>query len=92
MSHGVSLVLLVKKDGGKLLSFLASELLEVIVLSGDLGCDFFELIHGYENMHKTVRHSIAKVLPLNDAFVYSFCKKGDFFDPIHGYTLQNDHF
>ena len=31
MSHGVSLGLLVKRDGGKLLSFLASESLEVIV-------------------------------------------------------------
>jgi hypothetical protein len=36
MSHGVSLGLLVKRDGGKLLSFLASESLEVIILSGDL--------------------------------------------------------
>jgi hypothetical protein len=37
MSHGVSLGLLVKRDGGKLPSFLASVLLEVIVLFGDFG-------------------------------------------------------
>ncbi len=36
MSHGVGLGLLVKRDGGKLPSFLASVSLEVIVLSGDL--------------------------------------------------------
>jgi hypothetical protein len=36
VSHGVSLGLLVKRDGGKLPSFLASESLEVIVSSGDL--------------------------------------------------------
>jgi hypothetical protein len=36
VSHGVSLGLLVKRDGGKLPSFLASESLDIIVLSGDL--------------------------------------------------------
>ncbi len=36
MSHGVSLGLLVKRDGGKLLSFLDLVSLEVIALSGDL--------------------------------------------------------
>jgi hypothetical protein len=36
VSHGVSLGSLVKRDGSKLLSFLASESLKVIVLSGDL--------------------------------------------------------
>jgi hypothetical protein len=39
VSHGVSLGLLVKRDGGKLPSFLASESLEVIVLCGDLKCN-----------------------------------------------------
>jgi hypothetical protein len=31
-------------------------------------------------------------LPSQPSFVYLFCKKSDFFGPIHGYTLQNDHF
>jgi hypothetical protein len=29
---------------------------------------------------------------LQPSFVYLFCKKCDFFGPIHRYTLQNDHF
>ena len=35
MSHGVSLGLVIKRDGGKLPSFLASVSLKVVVLSGD---------------------------------------------------------
>ncbi len=41
---------------------------------------------------KTVFLLCEGYLPPQPSFVYLFCKKGDFFGPIHGYTLQNDHF
>ncbi len=43
-------------------------------------------------MQKTVFLLCEGYLPLQLSFVYLFCKKGDFFGPLHRYTLQNDHF
>ncbi len=57
-----------------------------------LSCDLFAPIHGHANTQKTVFLLCEGYLPLQLSFVYLFCKKGDFFGPIHGYTLENDHF
>ncbi len=47
---------------------------------------YFAPIHGYTNTQKTVFLLCKGYLPLQPYFVYLFCKKGDFFPPIHGYT------
>ncbi len=57
-----------------------------------LGCDFFAPIQGYANTQKMVFLLCEGYLPSQLSVVYLFCKKGDFFGPICGYTFQNDFF
>ncbi len=57
-----------------------------------LGCDFFALIHGYTITQKIGFSSVRRLFTFATIFCVFVLQKGDVFAPIHGYTLQNDHF